>query len=149
MHCIRTPFYPDPAPDFGLHHFRFALYPHAGACDDMEATRLGKSFNAELLVLPGKAKETLSVPVQLIEGEAVISTVKPAYRQEGFVVRLYTSLDHPISFRLKAYAPIKRVQEVLITEDRPTAREFLVEGKEILGMLQAGEMLTLHMVFQD
>ena len=148
MHCIRTPFHPDPDPDRGLHHFRFALYPHIGACDDTEATRLGRSFNAELLVLPGKTNEALSAPVQLAEGEAVVSTVKPAYRQEGFIVRLYTVLDRPVPFRLKAGAPIKYAQEVLITEDRPTAREFSIEGDELRGMLQAGEMLTLHMVLQ-
>ncbi len=149
MHCIRTPYHPDPDPARGDHHFRFALYPHLGACDDMEATRLGKSFNAALTVVSGQKRTEQTAPVRLSEGDAVISTVKAAYCGEGLIVRLYTTSAQAVPFRLEAYAPIRSAQEVLITEDRPTEREFAVNGNEVAGTLQAGEILTLQLTFAE
>lgn len=146
MHCIRTSFHPDPAPDRCVHHFRFALYPHIGGCNDTEASRLGKSFNSFPVVLYGRKVEELKLPVVALDDNVIISTIKPAYQEQGYIIRLFTSNQHSTAFRLQAAAPVYIAEEVMITEDRPFKRNLLVDGNEIRGMLHAGEILTLHII---
>lgn len=124
LSLLRSPRYPDPETDQGLHRVRFALVPGA---DVLEATREGYRINLpERRVAGGGAVE----PLVTCDAEGVVvSAVKLADDGSGdLVVRVYEALGARASARLGLTVP---ASSVVVTDllERPLEDEGQAAGQ--------------------
>jgi alpha-mannosidase len=87
---LRSPIDPDPQADQGHHHFRYALYPHAGTWKDALTVRHGWEYNYPLTAVvttmhPGSLPAQHSF-VSVDPENVVLTAVKKAEDQNGLGV---------------------------------------------------------------
>lgn len=90
---LRSTYDPDPVPEIGMHHMRFSIVPHEGACSVSESMRIASDFNLPMSpvitsihdgILPasGSGGEMLSANV-------IAAAVKKAETTDGILIRMY------------------------------------------------------------
>ena len=110
---------PDALADVGVHHLRYALYPHAGDWRDAGTVGEAACFNRPLLWVQGEPAPILSRPlVSTSEVNAVVDTIKPAEDGNGYVVRLYEAHGSASNVQLTFGTPISAVQLSNTLEDK-------------------------------
>ena len=110
---------PDASADIGVHHLRYALYPHAGDWRDAGTVGEAACFNRPFLWARGEPAPILLRPlVSSDQPNAVIDTIKPAEDGEGFVVRLYEANGSASNVRLTFGTPISGIQRSNTLEDK-------------------------------
>lgn len=87
VNLLRSPTYPDRTADRGMHHFRYAYYPHAGDCFEAEVPKQAYLFN----YAPVFENVRLEIPslASADRGNVVIETIKPAEDGKGVAVRAF------------------------------------------------------------
>jgi len=90
---LRSPTWPDPHADEGLHEFTYSLYPHGGTWKDAETVRRGYELNYPLLVAQGESHSGGLPPVHsFVEVNAdnvVLPALKNAEVDNAVVLRFY------------------------------------------------------------
>jgi alpha-mannosidase len=90
---MRSPTDPDPDADQGMHHFVYALYPHAGTWKQALTERQGWDFNYKLIALQIE-KHTGSLPAEhsffrVEPNNIILTTVKKAEGSGALILRYY------------------------------------------------------------
>jgi alpha-mannosidase len=90
---LRSPKWPDPDADMGHHHFRYALYPHAGTWQEAMTIRHGWEYNYPLQAVvtsahPGSLPASHSF-VSVSPDNVVLTAVKKAEDSNGLIFRVY------------------------------------------------------------
>ncbi|HET7103062.1 MAG TPA: glycoside hydrolase family 38 C-terminal domain-containing protein, partial [Terracidiphilus sp.] len=90
---LRSPKWPDPDADMGHHHFRYALYPHAGTWQDALTIRHGWEYNYPLEAVV-TTNHSGSLPADhsfasVTPGNVVLTAVKKAEDAKGLIFRVY------------------------------------------------------------
>jgi len=90
---LRSSYDPDPLPEIGGHHIRWALVPHVGEFDAGAAVRAGYVFN-HALVPVGTTVHSGDLPaasmgLEVVSPNVMISGLKKAEGSSALVVRLY------------------------------------------------------------
>ncbi len=90
---IRSSFDPDPLPELGDHHIRYAVIPHVSVWTAADATRAGYDFNLPLNVI-GTDTHQGELPasqafVEVLTPNVLLGTLKQAEDSEALVVRVY------------------------------------------------------------
>ena len=90
---LRSSYDPDPLPELGRHHIRYALVPHVGPLDAGAAIRAGHAFNHPLIpvgaeVHPGDLPPEASA-LAVLTPNVMLSGIKQAEDSEAVVLRLY------------------------------------------------------------
>ncbi len=93
LSLLRSPTWPDPEADRGHHHFRYALYPHAGSWKDALTIRHGYEFNYRLKAMQveghsGKLPAEFSFVTAQPEN-VVLTAMKKTEDGNGLVLRFY------------------------------------------------------------
>jgi alpha-mannosidase len=94
---LRGPGIPDPAADYGEHHFTYSLFAHAGGWDERtQAAAYELNDPPFACLVPGKPNEkglVMDWPsfVSVMPSNVIIETVKMAEDGEGIILRLYES----------------------------------------------------------
>ncbi len=92
LSLVRGSLSPDPGADIGEHHFRYALFPHAGDWRAAGTVARAARFNRPVLWTRGRIPAVLGAPmVSASPAEVVVDTIKPAEDGDGWVVRVYES----------------------------------------------------------
>jgi alpha-mannosidase len=95
LSLLRSPTWPDPMADRGMHEFTYSLYTHRGGWNDGDTVRRGAELNNPLLaVVTDPERGTVAAESSMfgVEGDGVIlETVKPAENGNGLILRLYES----------------------------------------------------------
>ena len=90
---LRSSYDPDPLPELGRHSIRFALMPHVGALDPVEAVRAGYAFNHPLVTVGTTVHEgpapTEGSLIELHTPNVMVSGIKKAEDSEALIIRLY------------------------------------------------------------
>jgi alpha-mannosidase len=87
--------------------FRYALRPHAGGYDPVEAQRFGRDVCQPLLAISADpAKGTLEPLAQLDGDGIVITSIRPCRDGTGLMVRLFNVADEKQTARLKWRRPV-------------------------------------------
>ncbi|MGA7342142.1 MAG: glycoside hydrolase family 38 C-terminal domain-containing protein, partial [Terracidiphilus sp.] len=93
LSLLRSPTWPDPEADQGHHHFRYALYPHAGTWKDALTVRKGWEYDYPLkaVATTGHGGE---LPVShsfasVAPDDVVLTAVKKAEDANGLIFRAY------------------------------------------------------------
>ncbi len=88
LNLLRSPGYPDPDADAGIHDFTYAILPHNGG---VEASRV-KTEAAQLNLKPscfvGYNANSVAVPVAVEAGNVALEVVKMAEKEQCLIIRL-------------------------------------------------------------
>jgi alpha-mannosidase len=90
LSLLRSPAYPDPHADEGVHELTYALLPHAGTWLEGGVLAEAEDLNRPLLALPCRAGGPGRLRPLAVEGPALgLAALKPAEEGTGMVLRLY------------------------------------------------------------
>lgn len=102
---LRSTYDPDAYPEMGRHEMRFALIPHAGACDTAHATRLAESWNQPMSVVGTSVHEgdlpSCTGSIEVLTDNISLSTMKRTEDNCGIIVRLYETAGQATTARVK------------------------------------------------
>lgn len=123
LSLIRSCYEPDPVPNPGDHHWRYAIVPHAEACQEAGLPQRAAAFNQPLLSasIPYDAHGGAPLEWTLYsapETGAVIATgLKLAEKSDAFVLRMYEGAGRDEAFRATISGAPTSVAAVNFLED--------------------------------
>jgi len=123
LSLLRSPEWPDPHADAGLHEFTYALYPHGGNWHDAMTVRRGYELNYPLLTQQiekhdGDLKDEFSFLG--IQGDNVVVTaMKKAEDEDALILRYYEWAGKETDVKLQLPAGAQSASETDLME-RPT-----------------------------
>jgi alpha-mannosidase len=93
LSLLRSPEWPDPHADEGLHEFTYSMYAHPGTWKEAETVRRGYELNYDLLPMqttkhPGALKDEHSF-LEVRPENVVLTAVKKAEDDGSFILRFY------------------------------------------------------------
>jgi alpha-mannosidase len=148
LSLLRSPNWPDPEADRGIHRFRYQLLPHAGDLRPAGVINAGYDLNVPLRAVsatphPGRRPPTGSF-LSVDTGHAVIEVVKPADGQpDGLVVRLYEAWGGRGPVTVTAPWPVRRATRTDLLERELAPVES--EGDRIHLDLRPFEIVTVKL----
>ncbi len=144
---LRSPGWPDPEADRGIHHFTYALYPHSGSWQSAGTVRRGYELNLPLQVLhsppSGDDRHRFLEPIgQFLDLQAenlILMALKQAEdASDQWIVRCYECHGEPaeLSFKSDLDLAIAHPVDVLeqpndLPELSPDAQSFRIEAWKI------------------
>jgi alpha-mannosidase len=140
LSIIRSPNFPDPRGENGVHHFRYAIVPGATIAD---AVRHGYHLNLPLRVVMGEREVD---PMVALDNEAVVvEAVKAADDRSGdVVVRCYESLGGRAATTVKANFPVRSASLTDLLE-RPLEEVAIGPGNVVPLQLRPFQVVTLRL----
>ena len=149
LSLLRSPTWPDPMADRGVHEFGYSLYTHRGGWNDADTVRRGAELNNPLQVVVTDAdRGTVAAESSMfgVEGDGVIlETVKPAESGDGLILRLYESKGRPASATLTLFREPARVVATDLMENPGEAVGFT--GTKVPLQFAKFEIKTLRVTF--
>jgi alpha-mannosidase len=143
LSLLRGTMSPDAGADIGVHHLRYALYPHSGEWRASGTVGVAACFNRPFVWTKGEPGKILSRPlVAAAPSNVVIDTIKPAEDGEGFVVRFYESAGCAIKARLMFGISPKSIRRSNTLEDLIEPLAFTSGGCDIV--LRPFQIMTLR-----
>ncbi|MCE0497764.1 MAG: alpha-mannosidase [Methylacidiphilales bacterium] len=121
LSLLRSPKSPDAQADMGNHHFRYALYPHAGGPQLGGVVAEAAAFNQPLRVYSTSAAPQSQGYFSLDNPAVVLDTVKKAEDSGDLIVRLYESQGAHQTATLTVPGRLKKAvrADLLETEGKP------------------------------
>ncbi len=122
LSLLRSPKWPDPLADRGLHSIEYSLYPHRAEVSVARTLQRGYEYNNPLIAVVGevhKGRRPSSASfVQLTPANLILTTIKKAEDGEGWIFQWYDGkgLDSQASLTLPA-TPIKVVRSNFLEGD--------------------------------
>ncbi len=140
-------------PIVGIHHIRYALIPHRGAWQDVNATRRGAEFNQPLLPKSepshtGQLATTYSA-LDLTPSTVTVECVKKAEDTNEYIVRLVETANKASTAVLNFTRPPRTARETDMMEwDKfvPTTA-FAIKGTKIIVPIKPFEVKTIRVGF--
>lgn len=90
---LRSPTWPDPQADEGVHHFTYSIYPHAGGWEDAGTVRQGYELNDPLLVRVEPNHNGQLPPfrsfISFDSSAVVLTAAKKAEDENSLILRFY------------------------------------------------------------
>jgi alpha-mannosidase len=115
---LRAPKSPDPKADLGVHHFAYALYPHADGWREAGTVAEAFAFNFPLLWARGPAELGGQPGLFAVDDpNLVLDTVKRSEDGRGLIVRLYEAHGARGKAHVKSALPFKSAAYCNILED--------------------------------
>jgi alpha-mannosidase len=147
LSLLRAPTWPDPEADQGMHHFHYALYPHAGTWKDALTVRHGWEYDYIL-----KAVATTShggaLPAQhsfaaVGPDDVVLTAVKKAEDANGLIFRVYewAGKDATAEFHVPPGATSATVTNLMET---PQGSPLQIAGDTVRVPIHPFEILTIR-----
>ena len=148
LSLLRSPNWPDPEADRGIHRFRYQLLPHAGDLRPAGVIDAGYDLNVPLRAMPTTPhpghRPSVGSFLSVDTGHAVIEVVKPADGQpDGLVVRLYEAWGGRGPVTVTAPWPVGRATRTDLLERELAPVES--EGDRIHLDLRPFEIVTVKL----
>jgi alpha-mannosidase len=120
LSLLRSPIWPDPHADEGVHEFTYSLYAHGGTWKEALSVRRGYELNYPLLARQ-EEKHTGTLPEQqsflTIAGDNVVLTaVKKAEDSDALILRYYEWAGTESDVQLRPAAEISSAEETDLME---------------------------------
>ncbi len=130
---LRSPTFPDPQADRGMHTFRFAYFPHRGLSDRGEVVRRAHEMNAPALIAPVTGNNASDGAAEhswfsLSDNSVAIDTVKPAEDGRGVVLRMYEHQGTSVEVTLHGSQQYERAELVDLLENTVESIPRIDEG---------------------
>ena len=144
---LRSPKWPDAEADMGHHHFRYALYPHAGTWKEAMTVRHAWEYNYPLQAVTTSAHAG-SLPashsfVSVSPENVVLTAVKKAEDANGLIFRAYewAGTASTVEFHVPpgaTGATVTNMQEI------PEGGALAVSGDTVKAPIKPYEILTIR-----
>lgn len=140
MSLLRTSYDPDPRPDQGQHHIRYALVPHEGDWRSAETPRRAQEFNSPIIAVPveahaGKLPGRCSF-VRVEPANMVLTALKPAEDGQGVIARVYNSTGVGGTATITCRLPFRRATACNLLEEPRAKNGARVRGSTVTLDLQ-------------
>lgn len=149
---IRSSYDPDPLPEMGDHEIRFAVVPHVGTLDVVEATRAGEEFNSAMSVTSASVQEgDLPAERSLLEVETpnvFVSAVKKAEDSDAVVIRMFEAAGVDTTAKLKVEglaAPDAKAVETDVLERPLPKNSARFDGRTLSVKIPAHGIATVRL----
>ncbi|MDK6028480.1 glycoside hydrolase family 38 C-terminal domain-containing protein [Ignisphaera sp. 4213-co] len=116
LSLIRSPLFPNPWSDLGIHEIIYYIYPHKGNYQVAEVPRIAQEALHKPIakIVRGIGKE---VSVLFVEPpKAIISAFKPSYDGNAYILRIYNPYREPVEITLHFNIHVNKVEETDIIE---------------------------------
>jgi alpha-mannosidase len=131
---LRGPGIPDPAADYGEHHFTYSLFPHTGGWDEHTQAAAYALNDPPIAWLAGRkvksdanAIDTRSF-ISVSKPNVIVETVKRAEDGQGIILRLYESQRKQCRVDILFPLPVKDVWITDLMEENVSPVERLDRG---------------------
>ena len=147
---LRSSYEPDPAPDVGTHHLRYAAISHDGPLDKAAVARAAWEFNeplqTQVLTATDKRKHVRAWSGCSVEPTNVIVTaVKRAEDGDDIVLRAYECAGKPVAATLRLGFEGQGVSEAdLLERDLPDAGRVTIGGHTLTAEFKPYEIRTFR-----
>ena len=118
LNLLRSPVFPDPKADRGLHEFTYVLYPHKGSLS-ADTLKRAYALNKPLYVFSGS--KPLEPIIRSTNQNIVIELVKKAYTENALTVRMFESQGISEKTELEIMFEHSDVFETNLLEENPKA----------------------------
>jgi alpha-mannosidase len=130
---LRSPSYPDPVADAGLHTFVYALYPHSGDHITGGVIQAAYELNYPLTMFTvgeavGVGQQSLSL-IQCDQSNVIVEAVKKAEDSDAVIVRLYEAHGLENAVRVSWRLPVRKASLVNLLEEEKESLK--VEGDSV------------------
>ena len=141
LSLLRSPDFPDPRGENGVHRFRYAIVPGATMAD---AVRHGYHFNLPLRPVHGGERDR--APLVTLDNESVVvEAVKAADDRSGdLVVRCYESLGGRAAATLRASFPVRSASVTDLLERQLAELEVGTDNRVAI-QLRPFQVLTIRL----
>ena len=94
--ALRSPEWPCPHSDRGMHRFSYRLVPHRGSWQNAQIVHLAQQFNVPLLILRTNLDQAqfASSILTISSSNVILSCWKQSYDQQAWVMRLYEAYGY-------------------------------------------------------
>ncbi len=140
-------------PIVGIHHIKYALIPHRGDWQDVDATRRGAEFNTPFLPRP-EASHAGQLSASFTELEVsppsvVVESVKKAEDSNEFIVRLYETADKPATAILNFHRSprLARETDMMEWDKYVPLNSFPIKGSSVTVPVKPFEIKTIRVGF--
>jgi alpha-mannosidase len=134
LSLLRSPTWPDPEADQGLHHFTYSLYPHAETWREAGTVRRGYELNVPLLAFvttPHSGALPASHSFAALEPEnLVLTAVKKAEDDDALIFRFYEFAGRHTDAHLKLPPGAKHAAETNLME--VPQRDLELHGSDVV-----------------
>ena len=149
LSLLRSPEWPDPHADEGLHEFTYSLYPHGGSWRDALTVRRGYELNYPLLVRQieqheGDLKDEFSF-LTVQADNVVLTATKKAEDDNGLILRFYEWAGKESYVKLRLPASAQAASETDLME-RPIG-ELSVQNDSVTVHTKPYEIKTVRVRF--
>jgi alpha-mannosidase len=143
LNLLRSPTYPDPDADRGVHEFTYSLFPHPHAFDTRILAQ-ALQLNQAPLRLEGRVKPAIKVPAYLDTSEIVFQVCKQAQESRDLILRLYEPVGRRQRATLLLTHPHSGVTETNLLEENETS--LTIRENSVLLDFDPFEIKTLKLV---
>ncbi|UWZ84562.1 alpha-mannosidase [Occallatibacter riparius] len=152
LSLLRSPKWPDPEADMGHHHFRYALYPHAGTWKDANTVRRGYEYNYPLTAVVTTAHAG-ALPAQhsfasVSSPNVVLTALKKAEDTNGLIFRVYewAGKGSDVEFHVPPGATGATITNMM---EAPEGQPIPVQGDVVKAPIHPYEILTLRVDYPN
>ncbi len=147
---LRSPTYPNPNADKGLHEFTYSLYPHKEGLVYSDVFYEAQRLNSPMPVKKISANKNGFLPcsfsfVSVDKSGVFADTIKKAEDGDGYIVRLYDAVGRRGNVTLTFGKQIKKAYLCDMLENNECECEFL--GNRLTLPLSSFEIKTIRVVF--
>jgi alpha-mannosidase len=147
LSLLRSPTSPDPVADQGHHHFRYAIYPHAGTWQESNLVRRAWEYNYPLTATvttahPGALPASHSF-ASVTPENVVLTAVKKAEDANGLIFRVYefAGKSSTVDFHVPPGATAATVTNM---QETPEGQPLTVSGDVVKAPIKPFEILTIR-----
>jgi alpha-mannosidase len=149
LSLLRSPAWPDPHADEGLHVFTYALYPHAATWREAETVRQGYELNYHLLAMQverhaGSLRDTHSF-LEVSASNVVVTAIKRAEDDAALLVRFYEWAGKEADVKLTLPAGAQAASETDLME-KPVS-DIPLQGHTLTVSVKPYEIKTVRIRF--
>jgi alpha-mannosidase len=151
LSLLRSPAWPDPHADEGLHEFTYALYPHSGDWKAAETERRGFELNYPLISVTTQPHQG-ALPashslVQIEPGNVILTAVKKAEDSAALVFRFFEFEGKAGEVRLHFPEAAAQAAQVNLMEKQDSPLSLQDGGKETTVTVHPYEIVTVKARF--
>jgi alpha-mannosidase len=145
LSLLRSPTWPDSLADRGIHHFRFAVYPHAGDWRAAGTVRRATEYNVPLVAaLEPQHEGELGTEVSFAAAEpenVELTWLKRAEDSDAWVLRLVEWYGRPAEARVTLGCEVGGAWRANMLEDR--GESLATDGRSVRVSMRPYEIATV------
>jgi len=147
LSLLRSPSYPDPEADEGVHHFCYSLFPHIGSLDRSTAAQ-AYALNDPLIgyvtetKVPEKSDKLSFFSLQ--DSNLILETVKPAEDGRGLILRMYDFKRQRGRGEVVCGFLVQKAWRTTILEEDQF--ELKVDGNEVGFLYKPYEIISIRII---